>query len=474
MNRVTGNVNLVSRFFRQSGPATQLAFVDRQPILTVSRKVDVAELHRRQHTGRYGAFQLRAATAIVHTRDNRPNHLTMDPMPFQDVGKRNSVMGVLDVDFAALPILQKLGRQRLKYRPIDKGPPDVSQEKDVERPFAVYVPEVVPNRADRGASRIAFRFPFALLRSARRVYRGESPAARHGRRKHPAMPGELQPFRGYVVFVLKPVAVDQRSFPGPPVSVQQSLAFNLWSSSQFATVAGVRCQQDFVVFQIRGDKRERKNIVFGQLRMPFNQLGFAVSPFVAVIRGNEVTDNAIAFGDRESGIRINPPGNEIGDPTGSVRIAGTANVGLYTAGRSVSSEQVKELAAREVRQFVESDVAILRSHVIVFVFFVLQVAATDHCARVEDGVKRLPFPQPRAKRRKPFPHFIPDATAPAKLGHRAAKNDSREFGVPVVANRFGDKLPSLATASSPAKYQDVGRTEKRFFLRARLRANFNA
>jgi hypothetical protein len=47
---------------------------------------------------------------------------------------------------------------------------------------------------------------------------------------------------------------------------------------------------------------------------------------------NVIAQNAGPFGDRKSGLRVDPPRQELGDPTVGVRVAGRANVRPDTAG----------------------------------------------------------------------------------------------------------------------------------------------
>ena len=68
-----------------------------------------------------------------------------------------------------------------------------------------------------------------------------------------------------------------------------------------------------------------------------------------------IAQHAGPLGDRKPGLRVDPPGQELGDPTVGIRVAGRTDVGPHTAGRAVAADHVEELMCREMGQLVETD-----------------------------------------------------------------------------------------------------------------------
>ena len=84
-----------------------------------------------------------------------------------------------------------------------------------------------------------------------------------------------------------------------------------------------------------------------------------------------------ALGDRQPGLRVDPPRQEVGDPAVGVGVAGRADVGPHAAGRAVAADHVEELMRREMRQFVETDQRDLRALPVVDGAVELQVRELD-------------------------------------------------------------------------------------------------
>src|SRR5207248_11714032 len=84
-----------------------------------------------------------------------------------------------------------------------------------------------------------------------------------------------------------------------------------------------------------------------------------------------------ALGDRKTGLRVDPPRQEVGNPTVRVRVARGADVRPHAAGRAVAADHVEELMRREMRQFVETDQRDLSALPVVDGGFKLKVRKLD-------------------------------------------------------------------------------------------------
>src|SRR5215472_3845691 len=65
--------------------------------------------------------------------------------------------------------------------------------------------------------------------------------------------------------------------------------------------------------------------------------------------------NAGAFGDRQPGLRVDPPRQKVGNPTVRIGIACRAEVRPYSARRAIPADHVEELMGGEMRQLIEAD-----------------------------------------------------------------------------------------------------------------------
>jgi len=80
-----------------------------------------------------------------------------------------------------------------------------------------------------------------------------------------------------------------------------------------------------------------------------------IGPLDLVRNPDVIAHNAGSLGDRQPGLRVDPPRQEVGDPTVGVRIASGTDVGPHTTGRAVAADHVEELMRREMGQLVKAD-----------------------------------------------------------------------------------------------------------------------
>ena len=74
-----------------------------------------------------------------------------------------------------------------------------------------------------------------------------------------------------------------------------------------------------------------------------------------------MAQNTGPLGDRQPGLLVDPPRQELGDPAVRIGVARRTDVGPDTAGRAVAADHVEELAHGEMRQLIEADQCDLRA-----------------------------------------------------------------------------------------------------------------
>ena len=166
------------------------------------------------------------------------------------------------------------------------------------------------------------------------------------------------------------------------------------------------------------------------------------------------------LGDRQPGLRVDPPRQEVGDPAVGVGVAGSANIGPHAAGRAVAADHVEELVRREMRQLVETDQRDLRTLPVIDGAVELQVREFDLAA---------PRPAPLAhsdvwRSANPgieFLALIPQSAGIGDLRCGAPEEHRGEVRDPGgVAQRLQDQPDRFSAAGRPAVDADIGRAPK--------------
>ena len=108
-----------------------------------------------------------------------------------------------------------------------------------------------------------------------------------------------------------------------------------------------------------------------------HQLVGPISPDGLLRDADVITQHTGALGNRQPGLRVDPPPQEVGDPAVGIGVAGAANVRPHAAGRAVAADHVEELVRRKMRQLVETDQRDLRALPVVDGAVELQVRELD-------------------------------------------------------------------------------------------------
>jgi len=175
--------------------------------------------------------------------------------------------------------------------------------------------------------------------------------------------------------------------PDLPIAAKQPLALEQWQRQQPGEIVRVDPQQRRVVEHFGRNERDadrpRKLEAGRQLLRPrqvLHQLFRAIGPHDVAGNADVVAQNAGALGDRQPGLRVDPPRQEIGNPTVRVRVAGGADVGPHATGRAVTADHVEELMRGEMRQLIETNEGNLRAPPVVDRGVELQVREFDLAA----------------------------------------------------------------------------------------------
>src|SRR5215472_16209145 len=175
--------------------------------------------------------------------------------------------------------------------------------------------------------------------------------------------------------------------PDLPIAAKQPLALEQRQRQQPGEIIRVDPQQSRVVKHLGRDEcdadRPRKLEARRQLLRPrqvLHQLLGPIGPDNVAGNADVVAQHTGPFGDRQPALRVDPPRQEVGDPTVRVRVAGGADVRPHAAGRAVAADHVEELMRGEMRQLVETHQRNLRTLPVVDGVVELQVREFDLAA----------------------------------------------------------------------------------------------
>src|SRR6267378_2209168 len=178
--------------------------------------------------------------------------------------------------------------------------------------------------------------------------------------------------------------IEPGSRPDLPIATQQPLSLEQRQRQQPGEIFRVDPHQSRVVEHRRRDECDadrrwrvdaRRKIL--QPRQVLHQVIGPIGPNDLFRDADEIAQNAGTLGDRKPALRVNPPRQEVGNPTVRVRVARRADIGPDAAGRAVAADHVEELMRREMRQFVETDQRDLSALPVVNGGFKLQVRKLD-------------------------------------------------------------------------------------------------
>ena len=158
-----------------------------------------------------------------------------------------------------------------------------------------------------------------------------------------------------------PLEIEPGGRPDFPVAAQQPFALEQRQPQQPSKIFGVHPQQGRVVEHLGRDEgdADRPRPIEAQIRILrarqiLHQFLGPIGPDQLFRDADVITQHPGPLGDRQSGLWINPPPQEIGHPAVGVRVAGGADIGSHATSRAIAADHVKKLMRREMRQFVET------------------------------------------------------------------------------------------------------------------------
>src|SRR5208282_5171558 len=184
-----------------------------------------------------------------------------------------------------------------------------------------------------------------------------------------------------------PLEIEPRRRPDLPIALQQPLALEQRQRQQPGEIIRVDPQQGGVVEHLRRDEGDadrprrvnaRRKILRQRHVSP--QVFRLIGPDDVIRDSDIIAQNADPLGDRKPGFRVDPPCQELGDPTVRLRVAGRPDIGLDAAGRAVAADHVEKLMRGEMRQLVEADQGDLSALPVMNGGFELQMRKLDLAA----------------------------------------------------------------------------------------------
>ncbi len=159
-----------------------------------------------------------------------------------------------------------------------------------------------------------------------------------------------------------PLEIEPGRQPDLPIAAQQPLALEQRQRQQPGEIFRVDPQQSGIVEHRRSDEGDadwpRRVDAWRKILRPYHvlhQVFRPIGPNDLFRDADVIAQNAGPLEDRKPALWINPPCQELGDPTVRVRVAGRPNVRLDATVRAVAADHVEELMGREVGQLVETD-----------------------------------------------------------------------------------------------------------------------
>src|SRR5262249_47289464 len=135
-----------------------------------------------------------------------------------------------------------------------------------------------------------------------------------------------------------------------------------------------------------------------------------------VVRDTQVVaQNASPLGDRKPGLLIDPPRQELGDPTVGIGITGRSDIGFDTAGRAVAADHVEKLIRGKMCQLVKADQSDLSALPVMDRGFKLQMRKLD-LATIWPMPLMNPEARDPAKSRIKVEALIPQGSGNGDLG----------------------------------------------------------
>ncbi len=251
-----------------------------------------------------------------------------------------------------------------------------------------------------------------------------------------------------------------------PVAVKEALALDAVQRHELAPVCRVLARQRGVVFEAGWDERDRHRERVG---VALQECLAGVPPDEIVAELHEPAEDAGPLGDREPGLLVDPPSDELGHPGVSVGVRRCHDPGPDAAGAPVPAEHVGELPPGEVRELVEPDQTDLRALPIEAVTLVLHVGERDGGAGREPPLELL-FSWCGAKRGVDLGTVVPEAAFGPYLHGGPAEDDGAEPGDVRPLERGEEEAERLSASGRAAVDRNVGIGAEEVGLWAGLRA----